>query len=84
MTASRSAARVSVPPSRLALSLDGLLQVDDHHDAGLHRGAEQRDEADPHRDGEVVAEQPEEVDAAGERERHGEQHVRGFERRSDT
>ena len=84
MTASRSAARVSVPPSRFALSRDRLLQVDDHDDAGLHRGAEQRDEPDPHGDREVVAEQPEEVHAAGERKRHGEQHVRGFERPSDT
>ena len=61
------------------LPRDGLFEVDDHHDAGLHRRAEQRDEADPDRDREVVAEQPEQVDAAGQRERHGEQHVRGFD-----
>ena len=65
------------------LPLDGLFEVDDHHDAGLHRRAEERDEADPDRDREVVAEQPQQVDAAGQRERHGEQHVRGFERPSD-
>ena len=81
MTASRSAARVSAPPSASPLPLDRLLEVDHHHDAGLHGGAEQRDEADPDRDGEVVAEQPEQVDAAGQRERDGQQHVRRFERR---
>ena len=63
------------------LALDGLFEIDDHHDAGLHRRAEQRDEADPDRDREVVAEQPQQVDAAGQRERHGEQHVRGLDRR---
>ena len=63
------------------LPLDGFLEIDDHDDAGLHGGAEERDEADPHRDREVVAEQPQQVHAAGQRERHGEQHVRGLERR---
>ena len=55
-TASGAPACVSRPP-RLALPRDRLLQVDHHHDAGLHRRAEQRDEADPHRHGEVVAQQ---------------------------
>ena len=63
------------------LLVQRLLQVDDHHDARLHGGAEERDEADPDGDGEVVAEQPEQVNAAGQRERHGQQDMCGFERR---
>ena len=82
ITASRSAARVSAPPSSLPLPLDRLLQIDDHHDAGLHGGPEERDEADPHRHREVVAEQPQQVDAAGQRERHGQQHVGGLDGRA--
>ena len=40
----------------LPLPSDGFFQIDDHHDTGLHSGAEQRDEADPHGNREVVAE----------------------------
>ena len=47
------------PTHCLALPRDRLFQVNDHDDARLHRGAEQRDEPDPYRDREVVAEQPE-------------------------
>ena len=63
------------------LALDGLFQIDDHHDAGLHRRPEERDEADPDRDREVVAQQPQQVDASGQCKRHGEQHMGGFDRR---
>ena len=66
---------------RLPLALDRLLQVDDHHDTGLHGGPEQRNEADPDRHREVVAEEPQQVDPSGQRERDGEQHVRRFDRR---
>ena len=41
-----------------ALPLNGLFEIDDHDDASLDGRAEQRDEADPDGDGEVVAKQP--------------------------
>ena len=53
-----------------------FVQIHDHHDAGLNRRAEQRDVADPDGHAEVVAEQPLQEDAAGQRERHGEDDVR--------
>ena len=69
--------------SELALlALNGLLQIDDHHDAGLHRRPEERNEADPDRDREVVAQQPQQVDASGQSKGHGEEHVGGLDRRS--
>src|SRR5437773_10382928 len=44
------------PTEILARASDGVVQVDHHHHGRLHRGPEQRDEADPDGDGEVVAE----------------------------
>ena len=49
-----------------------FVQIDDHDDAGFNRDAEQRDIADPHRDAEVVAEQPLENQTAGQRIDRGE------------
>ena len=61
------------------LSGNCFLQIDHHHHTCLHRCAEQGDEADPHRHGEVVAEQPEQVDPARQRERDSEKDVRGLD-----
>jgi hypothetical protein len=44
--------------------------------------SEQRNEPDPNRYREVVAKQPQQVDATGQREGNGEQHVRRFQRRA--
>src|SRR2546426_1958342 len=44
------------PTEILPLASDGFFQVDHHHHGRLHRGPEQRDEADPDGDREVVAE----------------------------
>ena len=44
--------------------LHGFLEIDDHDDAGLDGGAEERDVADPHGDAEIVAEQLLQKDAA--------------------
>ncbi len=57
---------------------DGFFEVDDHDDAGLHRGSEECDEADPYGDREVEMEKLDQENAAGEREGDGEQDVRGF------
>ena len=81
ITASRRLERVSVAELP-RLALHRFLQVDHHHHAGLHRGAEERDETDPHRDREVVAKEPQQVDAAGQGEWHRQQDVGGFDRRS--
>ena len=48
-----------------------MLQIDEHHHAEFGRDARERDEADPGRDREVIAEQVEEPDPAGQRERQG-------------
>ncbi len=64
------------------LSRDRLFEVDHHHHSGLHRGAEECDKADPHGDAEVVAEQVQQVDAAGQRKRDGHQNVGGFNERA--
>src|SRR5213593_4529019 len=48
---------------RLTLSSDRFLQVDDHHHGGLHGSPKERDEADPDRHREVVAERGQEIDA---------------------
>ena len=61
-----------------ASSFKRFLQIDDHDDAGLDGGAEERDVADPDGDAEIVAEQVLQKDAAGQREGHGEDDVRGF------
>jgi hypothetical protein len=45
----------------------------------LYGGAKQGDEAHPHGDREVVAKQPEEIDATAQRERHRQQHMGRFE-----
>ena len=63
---------------RFALPRDRLLEVNHHDDAGLDRRAEQRDEPDPHGDRKVVAKQPEEIHAAGERKGNGEEDVCRF------
>jgi hypothetical protein len=39
---------------RESFSFHGLFQVDHHHDAGLHGGAEECDETDPNGNREVV------------------------------
>ena len=67
----------AAPRSR-RFALDRFLQVHDHDDAGLNRGAKERDVADPDGDAEVVAEEVLQKDAAAEREGHGEDDVRGF------
>jgi len=60
------------------LSCDGLFEINHHHHGRLHGSSEQRNEADPDRDGKVVVEKPQEVEAARESERHGQQNVRSF------
>ena len=55
---------------------EGVIQVDQHDDAGLRRHPRQRDEADRHRDAHVVAEQPHEPHAAHQRERERKHHDR--------
>ena len=67
---------------RLALPRHRFLQVDHHHHRRLHRRAEERDEADPDRDREVVAERVQQVDPAGEAEGDREQHLGGLEERA--
>ena len=63
----------------LALLGDRLLKIDHHDNRRLHRRAEERDEADPDGDGHVVPERVQQIDAARQRERHGEQHLRRVE-----
>src|SRR6266487_2086572 len=66
---------------RAALGLlfpEHLIQINDHDDAGLDGGAEERDVADPNGDTEVVAEQVLQEHAAGQGERDREDHVRRF------
>jgi hypothetical protein len=79
------AARRSACPKRRAafqaFSCHRLLKVEDHDHAGLDRGAEERDVADPDGDAEVVPKPPLQQHAAGQGERHREDHVRGFRRR---
>ena len=67
---------------RLALLAHGLFEVDHHDDRRLDGGAEQRDESDPDGDREVVAKGIEQIDAAGQAEGHGEEHLGGVEQRS--
>ena len=62
----------------LALLLQRLFEIHDHDHAGLDRGAEERDVADGDGGAEIVAESVLQEDAAGEREGHGEDDVRGF------
>jgi len=45
------------------LSLQRFFEIESHHDGGLDRGAEERDEIHPHRNREVVAQQPQQKDA---------------------
>src|SRR5574343_926846 len=55
------------------LHLDpGVIEVDQHDDAGFGSDAGQRDEADGRGDRQVVAEPPHQPDAADQRERHRE------------
>ena len=82
--ASRSASPGSALRDRLRRLRERFLQIDDHHDARLHGRPEERDEADPDGDGEVVAEQPEQVHAAGERERAPSAARARLRARSDT
>ncbi len=53
-------------------SCDCFFEVNHHDYRRLHGGAKERDEAHPDRDGKVVVEEPQQVEAARERERHGE------------
>jgi len=62
---------LNAAPCSACAFLERFLEVDHHHDAGLDGRAEQRNVADPHRDAEIVAQQELQVDAAGQRERHG-------------
>ena len=76
-----AAIRSATAEGRAALapfSFQRFLEIDDHHHAGLDRRAEERDVADPDGDAEIVAEQVLQKDAAAQRERHGEDDVRGF------
>jgi hypothetical protein len=58
--------------ARLA-ALEGVVDVDDHHDAGLRGQPDERDDADPDRRRQPVVEQPHQPDAADERERDRQQ-----------
>ena len=80
MTASFKRLPRETAVQRLAPPLHRLFQVDDHHHTRLHGRAEQRDETHPHRDREVVAKRPYQVQTARESEGHREQHVCGFDR----
>jgi hypothetical protein len=51
-----------------------VVEIDQHHHAGLGGDAGQRDEADRDRDAHVVVEQPHQPDAADQRERHRQHH----------
>ena len=50
----------------------GEVEVEQHDDAGLGVETGEGDDADPHGDAQVVAEQVEQPERADERERHGE------------
>src|SRR5580765_125067 len=63
---------------RDSLSLHGLFQIDHHHNAGLYSGTEQGDETDPNSNREVVSQELQEEYASAQRERYGEDHVRGL------
>ena len=76
MTASRRSCLVIWPPRSAVFCSKRFVEVNDHHDRGLDGRPEERDEADPDGDGKVVVQQPEQVDAAGERKGDGQQHVR--------
>src|ERR1700722_1909105 len=65
-------------PHRDSLSFHGLLQVDHHHHAGLHGGAEEGDETHPNGNGEVVSQQLQEEYSAAQRKGYGEDYMRGF------
>ena len=69
------------PAQRLPLLADRLLQVDDHHDSGLDRRPEQRNEADPDRDRKVVPEEVLEIDPTGQREGDGQKDLCGVQKR---
>ena len=58
----------------------GFLQIDDHHDTGLHGGAEERDVTDPDRAVEIVAEELLQQHAAAEGKGNGKHDVRGLPR----
>jgi hypothetical protein len=73
----RRGRRAGLAPGSAALlpaRLPGVVEVDQHHHAGLRRHAGQRDEADRHGHRQVVAEQPHQPDAADQREGHREHH----------
>ena len=76
--ASQILQRKRLRPSFRRCFFQRFLEIDDHDHAGLDRGAEERDVADPDRDAEVVAEQVLQKDAAAQREGHGEDDVRRF------
>ncbi len=60
--------------ARRAEFVPRVIEVEQHHDAGLGIEAGERDEADPHGDAHVVAEQVEQPERADQRERHRQQH----------
>jgi hypothetical protein len=74
----RSSRRDKPSPRSAHFAFHGFLQVDDHDDAGLDGGAEERDVTDPDGDAEIAAEQPLQKHAAGQGEGDGEDDVRGF------
>ena len=73
MCAAMMSSRSRICPARLA-ALEGVVDVDDHHDAGLGGQPDQGDDADPDRRRQPVVEQPQQPDAADQRERDRQQH----------
>ena len=69
---------------RLALVLDEVQVVRDHHDAVAARDAGERDEPDERRDRERLRREPQRHDAADERERDVEHHLRDDPERSGS
>ena len=75
MIAARKSSRVNARPSSRAAcsrSFKRLVEIDEHHDAGLGGDAGERDEADGNGDAHIVAEPPHEPGAADERKGHRE------------
>src|SRR5437016_13194404 len=62
-------------------SFDCFVQINHHYDSCLDRSAKQCDEPNPNGHREVVSQQPEQIDAASQRERYGHQYVRCFQHR---
>ena len=62
-----------IHPALRAEMIPGVIEVEQHHDAGFGIETRQRDESDPDGDAHVVAEQVEEPERADQRKRHGEQ-----------